>query len=134
MTKEEFELVETDLIFMIRANGDILSRRDIVDKLNELSKENHCLCEENTKLKKGLATCERKLGKVFEFIDIVFESIDKDVAELEARYKFGKEVYKGCPMHNIVFGINSLLALKRRILKEIGCEDGDISLFSNKER
>lgn len=52
---------------------------------------------------------EKQMQKVFDLID---EKID----ELEKRYKFGQEVYKGCPMHNILFGINVLKELKKRLL------------------
>lgn len=88
----------------------------IVELLNSLNDENEQLKQENKELKakvddKEVAVeveCEKLMQKVFDLID---EKVD----ELEKRYKFGQEVYKGCPMHNIRFGINTLKELKKEL-------------------
>lgn len=56
----------------------------------------------------------------------VLKLIEDKIQELEDQYKFGQEVYKGCPMHNIQFGINTLKELQKAI-KEYGTQ-GEIVL------
>lgn len=51
-------------------------------------------------------------------IEKVCTLIDEEIEILEEKYKFGQEIYQGCPMHNIQFGINTLKQLKKRYLND----------------
>jgi len=53
---------------------------------------------------------------------IVFDIIDKKIEEIQKKYDFGQNVYKGCPMHNLLHSINTLKELKAEI-KEYLNED-----------
>ena len=85
---------------------------DAINKLlNELNDENKEL-----KAKVGDKTVAVEV-ETCKLMEKVFNRIDKKIDELEKRYKFGQEVYKGCPMHNIRFGINTLKELKKELIK-----------------
>ena len=51
------------------------------------------------------------------FKQLVFDLIDRKINEMENMYKFGQEVYKGCPMHNIRYGINILKELRKELFE-----------------
>jgi hypothetical protein len=81
----------------------------VCNELKGLQKENEQLKADNNRLvnetAKVVAEHQRK----------VLDLIDDKIDELEEQYKFGQEVYRGCPMHNIGFGINVLKELKREL-------------------
>lgn len=71
--------------------------KPLVDLLNELYKENEKLKQEIQKL------TVQKLE--------IRKWINDKISDLEKKYEFGQTEYKGCPMHNIQFGINILKEL-----------------------
>ena len=81
----------------------------IINRLNELYEENEQLKSDNNRLVNETAKI------VAEHQRKVLDLIDEKIDELEERYKFGQEVYQGCPMHNIRFGINTLKELKKEL-------------------
>lgn len=85
-------------------------------KQNDLYRKNFKLKEENEELKSDNNRLVNETAKIVaEHQRKVLDLIDEKIDELEGRYKFGQEVYKGCPMHNIRFGINVLKELKREL-------------------
>ena len=83
--------------------------QDLCVMLNELNDKNEQLKSENNRLVNETAKI------VAEHQRKVLDLIDEKIDELEERYKFGQEVYQGCPMHNIRFGINTLKELKKEL-------------------
>ena len=82
---------------------------DFYADYDRLEKENEQLKADNNRLVNETAKI------VAEHQGRVLDLIDEKIDELEKRYKFGQEVYKGCPMHNIRFGINTLKELKKEL-------------------
>ena len=90
-----------------------------IDELCRIASELYCNCEE---LKSVNEVYENSLNKLEEenkdfqqFKQLVFDLIDRKINEMEKEYKFGQEVYKGCPMHNIRYGINTLKELRKEL-------------------
>ena len=81
-----------------RINDYDVALKTLQDLTERKLKENEQLKEENNELK--------------QFKQMVFDLIDKKINEKEKKYKFGQEVYRGCPMHNIRYGINTLKELR----------------------
>lgn len=50
---------------------------------------------------------------------IVFDAIDKKMAEIQKQYDFGQNTYKGCPMHNLQYAINTLKELKSELENQL---------------
>lgn len=134
MTKKRFTLknwndyAEGDYIYY--DNGEEMGSLDVLDALNSLSEENEyykskCgsleegylkLQRENKQLKSDNNRLVNETAKVVaKYQRRALDLIDDKIDELEKRYKFGQEVYKGCLMHNIRFGINVLKELKREL-------------------
>ena len=90
---------------------DINSLRDITKRLNIYADENKQLKSDNNRLVNETAKI------VAEHQSKILDLIDDKIDELEGRYKFGQEVYRGCPMHNIRFGINTLKELKKELIE-----------------
>ena len=89
---------------------DAECERDSLKKdVESLEKENEQLKADNNRLVNETAKI------IAEHQGRVLDLIDEKIDELEKRYKFGQEVYKGCPMHNIRFGINTLKELKKEL-------------------
>ena len=98
MTEEIFGLTETGELIN-NETGRVycvkgISALDLQDILNRLIKENK---------------------ELKQFKQLVFDLIDRKINEMEKKYKFGQEVYKGCPMHNIRYGINTLKELRKEL-------------------
>lgn len=79
-------------------------RDDALKENKELKSDNNRLVNETAKI-------------VAEHQGRVLDLIDENIEELEGQYKFGQEVYRGCPMHNIGFGINTLKELKKELIE-----------------
>ena len=90
-------------------NWGILTKEEAINHLNRLYYENKQLKSDNHRLVNETARI------VAEHQGRVLDLIDDKVDELEKKYKFGQEVYQGCPMHNIRFGINTLKELKKEL-------------------
>lgn len=95
----------------------------------------HKSLKENEQLKEQLKDCQQKKQNVKDLLansepvveqkkiqeliyQVVINLIDEKIEELEGWYKFGQEVYHGCPMHNIRFGINTLKELKKELKED----------------
>lgn len=90
-------------------DGEEMGSLDVLDTLNSLSEENKQLKSDNNRLVNQTAKI------VSEHQRKVLNLIDKKIDELERQYKFGQEVFKGCPMHNILHSINTLKELKKEL-------------------
>ena len=109
-TLDEWDIWDyADTMLVILQNGEFISNADVCELLNNLIEENEQLKSDNNRLVNETAKVVAEHQK--KVLDLIDEKIDK----LEKRYKFGQEVYKGCPMHNILFGINSLKELKKEL-------------------
>ena len=94
-------------------HSTVIYQRQNIDKLTQKNSE---LEYENKKLKAKVDDKEVAVEvETCKLMEKVFALIDKKIDELEKRYKFGQEIYHGCPMHNIVFGINTLKELKKEL-------------------
>ena len=86
-------------------NGKVGSLEEVVEVLNtyhfivnDYLRENNKLKQENEKL-----TVQKLEIKKW---------VNDKISYLEKKYEFGQTEYKGCPMHNIQFGINILKELQ----------------------
>jgi len=85
-------------------------------KYVELLKQQGRLEKENNELKAKVDDKEIAVEVETEkLMQKVFNAIDEKIDELEKRYKFGQEVAKCCPMHNIRHSINTLKELKKEL-------------------
>lgn len=90
--------------------------KDVCDLLNELAEENEQLLKANKELKAKVDDKEIAVEVETEkLMQKVFNAIDEKIDELEKKYKFGQEVAKCCPMHNILHSINTLKELKKEL-------------------
>ena len=97
-------------------------RKADVDYANKISVELFDECKqykkENEELKSNNNRLVNETAKIVaEHQRKVLDLIDDKIDELEEQYKFGQEVYRGCPMHNIGFGINVLKELKKELVE-----------------
>ena len=90
-----------------------------IDELCRIASELYCNCEElksvNEVYENSLNKLEEENKELQQFKQLVFDLIDRKINEMEKEYKFGQEVYKGCPMHNIRYGINTLKELRKEL-------------------
>lgn len=73
------------------------------------------MCNLLNKLHEEKEQLEKETKELKQFKQLVFDLIDREINEMEKKYKFGQEVYKGCPMHNIRYGINTLKELRKEL-------------------
>ncbi len=109
--------------FSLREVGNALN--ETVDIFIELEKENEKLKRENEYLQgqmdtqklinKSLKINEEYNKKAIQKLTVqkleIRKWINDKISYLEKKYEFGQTEYKGCPMHNIQFGINILKEL-----------------------
>ena len=99
--------------------------RDEGLKIEELREQNEKLKKENKKLQgqtdtqkpisKSLTINEEYNKKAIQKLTVqkleTRKWVNDKISDLEKKYEFGQTEYKGCPMHNIQFGINILKEL-----------------------
>ena len=90
---ERFELGDFDSVFEML---ELLNTQRLV--VSDMEKENEELKKEN----KTLTVQKLEIRKW----------VNDKISDLEKKYEFGQTEYKGCPMHNIQFGINILKELR----------------------
>lgn len=95
-------------------NNAIITSSDKEDMVFIINRLN--LCNERIlEFIKCIQERDAELTDLKQFKDNVLKLIEDKIQELEDQYKFGQEVYRGCPMHNIQFGINTLKELQKEI-------------------
>lgn len=114
--EEEFD---KEISRLIRENNQIKTKINFYKKESGQLKEQLKDCQQKKQNIKDLlmnsepVVEQKKLQKIiYRAVNIL---IDEKIDELEEKYRFGQEVYRGCPMHNIRFGINVLKELKREL-------------------
>lgn len=125
-TEEEFD---KEVSRLVRENKQIKTKINFYKSFQKDTKE---LEKQNRQLKEQLKDCQQKKQNIKDLLmnsepvieqkqlqKLIYRAvnnlIDEKIDELEERYKFGQEVYRGCPMHNIRFGINVLKELKKEL-------------------
>lgn len=90
---ERFELGDFDSVceMLELLNTQRLVVSDMEKENEELKKENKTLTVQKLEIRKW---------------------VNDKISDLEKKYEFGQTEYKGCPMHNIQFGINILKELR----------------------
>jgi hypothetical protein len=89
----------------------IITSSDKEDMIFIINRLNLC----NELIIRLIKCIQERDSELNSFKNNVLKLIEDKIQELEDQYKFGQEVYKGCPMHNIRHTINTLKELQNEI-------------------